>query len=341
MNMRRLIGAIALSGMAGGCTNVATTSSLATRAVAAGPSVSCGSMDITNTTNGGLTVASGTPLSTSAALGSIRATLSGSATLTARVPALADPRLTVIVRGKQVMSAPVALPQGALSEEALIPAGIGPAEAPVWPWSNYYFVPTTGQVVSTPPVDPLCIAHFGGANPQTAVLVGTSTGGIHCCTVLDTYPVVSSGFLSSPLQKNFGNPQAGITEIGGHAVIITANNAFDYEFACYACSGAPVVTDELRGGKLVVTTDEHLDLVASDAGYWWGLFERSQAGQGLGVLAAWTADECTLGQGSMAFTILDQLETAGTLNNPNSGYPGGSAYISQLRRFLSSQGYAV
>lgn len=341
MNVRRTVATIVVAGLVGGCTNGAASNAPPPTSVSAGSSVRCGSMDIMNATTGGLTVPSGTPLSTSAALGSIRATLSGSATLTARIPALADPRIRVLAHGKQVMSALVVLPRGVPGETALIPDGIGPGDTRVWPWSNDDVVPTTGQVIGTPPVDPLCIARFGGAHPQTAVLVGIFTGGAHCCTVIDTYSVVSGEVGSTPLQKDFGNPQAGVSEIGGHAVIVTANNAFDYEFACYACSGAPVVTMELRGGRFVVTTGEHPDLVAADAGYWWGLFERSQPGQGLGVLAAWAADECTLGQGPQAFTILDRLEGAGVLENPNRGYTGGAAYLRQLRRFLSSQGYAI
>jgi hypothetical protein len=285
-----------------------------------GAAVGCGSVELTG-------VPSGTARSTSAALGSISATLSGSVATIYGIPALADATIKVLVDHKQVMTGPVAIQQ-ASSGSPLIPEGLGPEEAP-GPWS---------WVVSTP-VRPLCVARFGGADPETAVLVGMYSGGAHCCTSIDAYVVRSNAVSTVPVERDFGNPGASLISSDGHAVIVTADNAFAYQFASYGGSGMPLMVIELRSGKFVVTTREHPGWVGVDAGFQWGSYIQSQNGLGLGWLAAWAADECTLDQAAQAWNTLDQLQAQGSLDSGPPGWPTGSAYVIQLRSFLSAHGY--
>jgi hypothetical protein len=62
---------------------------------------------------------------------------------------------------------------------------------------------------------------------------------------------------------------------------------------------------------------------------------------GLGWLAAWAADECTLGQSAQVSATLTELESQGFLGGQPSGWPEGSAYVSSLRKFLAARGYCA
>jgi len=167
------------------------------------------------------------------------------------------------------------------------------------------------------------------------------SGGAHCCTSIDAYLVRSNTASSVPVERDIGNPAASLISSGGHAVIVTADYAFAYQFASFGGSGMPLMAIELRNGKFVVTTRKYPGWVAVDAGFQWGSYTQSQTGSGLGWLAAWSADECTLGQASAARNTLDQLEAQGMLDSQFTGWPTGSAYVSQLWSFLSAHGYCA
>jgi hypothetical protein len=302
---------------------VGTTSSTAGGATQRGvplPSpVSCGSINL-------MGLANGTSASASATLGSVRATLSGAVELPSLGPSgLSEATITVYLDAKRVMKA--ALPTQEIEPGlGLIPGDFGRGNAP-FPWA---------WVSSTTSVRALCIAHFGGPRPETAVLVNVYSGGAHCCTLIDAYRVTSN---SSLIERDLGNPGASLISVGSHAVLVTADNAFAYQFASYGGSGMPLKTLELRGHSFVVTTREHLNWVAVDAGFQWGSYVQSQSGYGLGWLAAWAADECTLGQSAQLTSTLGQLQAQSMLDSTLAGWPSGSAYLDQLRSFLASHGY--
>jgi len=297
------------------------TASGATKDVRVTNPVSCGSINLMGLTNG-------TPLSASATLGSVRATLAGAVEAPSfGPPGLSSPTIKVYLDGKHVMT--VALPgQQAEPGSGLIPGDFGRGSAP-YPWAW----------VASSSVRPLCIAHFGGPHPETAVLVNVYSGGAHCCTLIDAYRVTSNPASFPPIERNLGNPGASLISDDGYAVLVTADNAFAYQFASYGGSGMPLTTLELRNSSFVVTTTNHLNWVAVAAGFQWGSYIQSQPGYGLGWLAAWAADECTLGQSAELSSTLDQLETQGLLDSTLTGWPSGSAYVNSLSSFLASHGY--
>ena len=336
----RNLTAMLLTGLLGALTQAipASAATSTEHSSASAPSVSCAPMKLIDPSNGRLAVPSGEPLRTTATLGNVDATLSGTATMAPSPliqPALADPEIQIEVGKTRVLSAPVDYPKSTRGS-LFVPGTIGPIGAPIW--SSF----TSDTVLNGADAQvPLCVARFGGPQRETAVLLATYTGGNHCCTGIDAY-VLGSG-TSAPVQlvENIGNPLAGVIESDGHAVIVTADNSFEYQFQSFAGSGTPLRVLEIRGNKFVSTTVEHLDWVSADGGYWWALFTDSQAGQGLGALAAWVADECTLGNGAQAFNTLAQLEADGSLDSRYAGWPSGADFVSELRSFLAAHGYCL
>ena len=107
---------------------------------------------------------SGTFITTTATLGDVTATLTGTTnTPPGGDPVLSAPELTVAM-GDRHFSEMVAPPA---QTDAVIPWSMGP-------------VPSTP---SPPNSDALCLARFPGQDEATLVL-GLDTGGAHCCTVV-------------------------------------------------------------------------------------------------------------------------------------------------------------
>ncbi len=146
------------------------------------------------------------------------------------------------------------------------------------------------------------------------------------------------------LLTTVGNPGAWLQTDGDHALLVTADNAFAYQFDSYAGSGMPILVLEFRSGRFENTTRDHLDLVREDAARWWkNVLDSGQAGQsdGLGLIAPWVADECLLGEAPQAYARIDALEAQGKLTGegPGSSWPAGAAYVRALHIFLRQHGY--
>jgi hypothetical protein len=324
MGARRILWVLAafcgcLAAMSGAISTPPALGSPAPRAMSP---ISCGSL--------GLSGAAGSPSQASALLGDVRAELFGTTTTTYGLPGLSGATIRVFVGRRQVLSAPVVL-SGEPPGSPLVPGDIGRATAPV-PWS--FLAPSASPV-------PLCIARFGGRGADTAVLVAVYSGGAHCCTSLDAYVLRSAGVHAKPLLKDLGNAGVSLIANAGHAVLASEDDVFAYEFASFGFSGMPLLTLEIRGDRFVTTTGLHPGWVAIDAGFQWGRFIQ-ETNMGLGWLAAWAADECTLAGSNEMLSTLDQLETQGFLDaQPPSGWPEGATYVSDLRTFLSAHGYCA
>jgi hypothetical protein len=323
MRVRRVLVGVAVLGGCLAASNGAVSTIPGAGAVTgrAAPSVDCGSLKLSS-------AASGAPVQTSAVLGGLKAELSGTATTTYGLAGVAGPTIRVFDHGRQVLSTRVALYQEAPGSP-LVPGDIERAAAPA-PWS--FLSPFSEQ--------PLCIARFGGPRGDTAVLIAVYSGGAHCCTSLDAYVVSAGRVPAKPLQRELADAGASLVTLGGHAVIATEDSAFAYEFASFGFSGLPLLTLEIRGGRFVTTTGAYPAWVGVDAGFQWGRFIQ-QTNMGLGWLAAWAADECTLGQSAQVSATLTELESQGFLGGQPSGWPEGSAYVSSLRKFLAARGYCA
>jgi hypothetical protein len=281
-----------------------STGTVTVAPAAVAPSVACGALRPSNPPDGAA-------LTVTASLGPTTAVLTGIAANDPGGLGLNDANLTVSTGARTVVAGPVRPPDRA---SAVIPLNVGPSKS------------------SASPVEPLCLVRFTG-DSQPTVLIGLYSGGAHCCTVLRAVSLSSR----SVVDDDIGNPSASIATDAGHAIVVTADDAFNYTFTDYADSGSPLVVLEVQRGQFVNTTRQYQRLVASDAQKWMGLYH-SQPDDGLGYLAAWTADECVAGQGAHAWATLDQLQHEGKL--PGTPFsPGGAAFVRDLHQFLDHHGY--
>jgi hypothetical protein len=274
----------------------------------------------------------GQPVTVSAQLGQVKATLSGTAVKGdgGGFDSVRRPTIDVSVSGGRstrysVAPAPGGFPGG--------PAAGGLLLNPVRAGGDY----------------PLCVARFGPSS-VTVALLGLFTGGAHCCSWLYAYPAMpSEAVLAKPVEQAMGDPGASIEGLGSSAIVLTADDRFAYQFDSFAASGMPLRLLSFQSGKFMNVTSQHLELVAKDAKDWWSAYQQAQApssegkGGGLGLLAPWVADECLFGKGPQAWKTVAALEARGQLSGGKfaepSVWPTGAKYVAALRKFLAQTGY--
>jgi hypothetical protein len=189
---------------------------------------------------------------------------------------------------------------------------------------------------------PLAIAALE-ANGQPEVLLGLSTGGAHCCTVLQVFSLDPGTTTFRPIEHDFGDPGVLLEDIDHNErlELRSADDRFAYEFAPYAYSGLPLQVWSVQEGRFENTTIMFGRQLQADAKRWLKAFRANRArGLGLGFIAAWAADEDMLGLGKVVRSTLAR-EAAHRGLRSHEGYgSSGRAFVSKLLRFLSRTGYA-
>ena len=178
----------------------------------------------------------------------------------------------------------------------------------------------------------LCLVRFSaGATP--VALVGLTSGGVHCCTVVRAAPVDGSAVVD----HTFDNYQPWLRSTADGVVLVSADNAFAAQFSSFAGSGPPVQLFSWTGSAFIDVTQRHLDLVLEDAQRYRAAYDHPAGPEKLGYLAGWVADECVAGATAAAWTFVDQQAELGLLTDENNFSSG--TYEDQLRQFVTAHGY--
>lgn len=176
-----------------------------------------------------------------------------------------------------------------------------------------------------------------GGSPD--VVLNLYSGGAHCCFITQVYRYDAAANTYALVQRDFGDPGARIQTLAGAPVFVSADDRFAYTFAAFAFSGLPVQIWSFASGRFVDVTRRFPALIRKDAAAQYGAYLGNRArGLGLGLLAAWAADEDLLGQSALVRQRLAALSAAHQLRGL-AGWSQGSAFIAQLQRFLVKTGY--
>lgn len=177
------------------------------------------------------------------------------------------------------------------------------------------------------------------ADGEPDVLLDLYTGGAHCCVVTAFFRWDGSAYRRSV--QYFGNYGYKVVDLDhdGTPELSAYDERFAYAFGSYADSLSPPVIWHSQAGKLVDVTKRFPAVVKANAAMAFRLFTRSKRRHddiaARAVLAAWTADQCLLGQSKQAFARLEAARKAGDLGTATAG----ARYITQLRAFLQRGGY--
>jgi hypothetical protein len=146
-------------------------------------------------------------------------------------------------------------------------------------------------------------------------------------------------------QRDFGDPSAPLFDLGhnGRYEFESADDSFAYRFTDFAASGLPIEIVALVKGRVVNVTRQYPKLVAKDAQKWLRAFRFEASGgyrDSTGLIAAWAADEDSLGHLSLVRSFLQQQVAAGHLNEAMGTIePRGRGFVVALDRFLRQRGY--
>jgi hypothetical protein len=182
----------------------------------------------------------------------------------------------------------------------------------------------------------LCLVRFRSGEAPVAV-VAVNPGCMGGCPDLVFVP--SAGARRS-IQAGPGG--SSITTSGRSMVLVTDDPRYFGVFSDDAESVDPLRIFTFGDGRLINVTSHHRARLRHDANRDWGFFRHPGNGAhtGLGALAAWAADECSLGRQAFVFHTLAHLLHAHRLTG-SPGSPGGAGYVKHLRKVLVRTGYAT
>jgi hypothetical protein len=177
-----------------------------------------------------------------------------------------------------------------------------------------------------------------GAEP--AVVVGLFTGGAHCCFVDQVFAYASARRTYVKTQHNFLDAGAVIQRLGGKVVFKSADARISEDgLTDYADSGAPLQIWQFSRGRFIDVTRSYPALVKADAARWLNAFNH-HISNGVGLIAAWAADEDLLGNSRLVGSELNSLARQHKLHSA-LGLPHNSEtrFVAELEKLLRELGY--
>jgi hypothetical protein len=194
--------------------------------------------------------------------------------------------------------------------------------------------------VAVPPgKSPLHVLDLDG-NSEPEVVLGLFSGGANCCFIDQVFSFDPRTRTYVKSQHNFLNAGATLARLGGHWVLRSGDSRItEAGFTDTADSGTPIQIWRFAGGAFTDVTRRYPKLIRADAAMWLRLFNRHLS-NGVGLIAAWAADEDLLGRSAMVDTTLRSLAAQHKLRTP-LGLPHDSAtqFVAQLEKLLHKLGY--
>jgi hypothetical protein len=132
---------------------------------------------------------------------------------------------------------------------------------------------------------------------------------------------------------------ARLADLGhnGRYEFVSSDGSFVCKFTVCPNCGTPLEILAFGDRGFTKVTTRYPTLIANDAAKWLEFYRRHLR-NGLGWIAAWAADEDSLGNAARVNAYLaGQLEANDLKGVP--GYPGGHAFITALNAFLRRHGY--
>lgn len=170
---------------------------------------------------------------------------------------------------------------------------------------------------------------------EPEVLLDLFTGGAHCCFVTQIFSFDGFGYRKAR-EHNWGDPGYRLSDLDadGSPELRTADPRFAYRFAAYAFSRFPLKILRWRDGRLVNVTRRFPALIRRDAKRWMRTYRRARI-EPQGALAAWAADQYSLGRRAKALRVVRREIRSGKLRT----MPGSSRFARKLDRKLRRWGY--
>jgi hypothetical protein len=182
---------------------------------------------------------------------------------------------------------------------------------------------------------PLSVRDLGG-DGEPEVLFDLYSGGAHCCSSTRIYHLAGRSLRYEVLTHGWGNAGYRLEDLDGDGRLefLSGDDRFSYAFTSYAASRRPPQIWKFDGRGLQNVTRRYPKLLEEDRASCWSAFEelapRDPTGDDIrGVLAAYVADSCLLGQCAIGW---ERLRAA-------YDKPDRAKFFGELSSFLQKNGY--
>jgi hypothetical protein len=177
------------------------------------------------------------------------------------------------------------------------------------------------------------------AGPEPQVILAVWTGGANCCEVDEVFTWAPAAGTYARATHDFLDAGSALRDLdhNGRDEFVSANGTFKYVFTDGAASGEPLQILRFSAGRFIDVTRHYRSLIRADAARWLRFFKHNLS-DGVGLIAAWAADEDELGHARMVDAYLHRQARAGHLRAAD-GQAGGERFIRHLHRFLRRHGY--
>jgi hypothetical protein len=177
------------------------------------------------------------------------------------------------------------------------------------------------------------------SDSQPDVVVGLFSGGANCCFIDQVFSLDRGTMTYVKTQHDFLNAGAALTRLDGRWVFKSGDSRItEAGFTDTADSGTPIQIWRFSGRGFTDVTRQYPKLIRADAAMWLRLFNHHLS-NGVGLIAAWAADEDLLGRAAMVNTTLKSLAAQQKLRTPLSLPSSETQFITQLQKLLHKLGY--
>lgn len=175
---------------------------------------------------------------------------------------------------------------------------------------------------------------------EPEVVMGLFTGGASCCFIDQVFSFSPRARTYVKSEHNFLDAGASLATLSGRPVFKSGDARItEAGFTDTADSGTPIQIWRFARGRFTDVTRSYPALIRADAAKWRRLFNR-HVSNGVGLIAAWAADEDLLGHSALVSTTLNRLAAQHKLRTP-LGLPHNSEtlFVTQLQKLLRKLGY--
>lgn len=175
---------------------------------------------------------------------------------------------------------------------------------------------------------------------EPEVVLGLFTGGANCCFIDQVFSFDAGSRTYVRSQHNFLSAGATLATLSGRPVFKSGDARItEAGFTDTADSGTPIQIWRFAHGGFTDVTRSFPGLIRADAAHWMSAFNH-HISNGVGLIAAWAADEDLLGRSALVKTTLNGLAAQHKLRTP-LGLPHNSEtlFVTQLQKLLRKLGY--
>jgi hypothetical protein len=174
-------------------------------------------------------------------------------------------------------------------------------------------------------------------NGEPDVVLELFSGGASCCFIDQVFSYDPGTMTYSKTERNF-DYGAVLTKLSGRWRFKSADGGFLCAFTDCADSGQPIQIFSFSGGRFHNLTRHYPKLIRSDAARWLRAFKHHLS-NGVGLIAAWAADEELLGKNKQVQSTLSSEAAKGNLRDGSAGLASGKKFIKRLNALLRKLGY--